>query len=294
MARQGLEEYKQALQLRYTLTTRSAVSLPHPHPPPPPAQPLVHHLIPQCSFPPPVLPATLRLPVNPPGPHREHDRPWSPVEIPKGAANRIASPPQPPATSLTPDKELSLSSGTHSQSPDDSASLADDIMERVTKHLPEAVRPSAFYREPSTPSKPAPAHQPLLSTPIPLLDIGQSSGSGGNAPTTVEGKVEARRRELREAQRRVTAQREAVLLQQREQQEKLRRQQVEMEQMRRQREAMQALMQTNIQVCVGKLVKKDPDAATIGFKTLLYLLSVTTSCYRRHCPGFRAHRSDPP
>lgn len=152
-----------------------------------------------------------------------------------------------------PDEELSLSSGTHSQSPDDSASVADDIMERVTRHLPDAVRPSAFYREPPTPPKPAAAHQPLLSTPILLLDIGQSSGSGGKAPTAAEDEVEAQRRELREAQRRVTAQREAVLLQQTEQEEKLRRQRAEMEQMKRQREALQALMQTNVQVCGGSL-----------------------------------------
>lgn len=60
--------------------------------------------------------------------------------------------------------------------------------------------------------------------------------------------MEARRRELRETQRRVTEQREAVLLQHREQQEKQRGQEAEMKQMRRQREALQALTQTNVQV----------------------------------------------
>lgn len=251
MARQGLEEYKRTLQLRYNLTARSAAPFPHPRMPPP-AQPPPPHLIPLPPYPPPSVPASVRLPVTSAEPYQEHVKPWSPVDIPKGAANRLASIPQPPATSLAPDRELSLSSSTHShsQSPDDSASLADDIMERVTKHLPEAVRNLAI-----TPSKPAPAHQLLMSTPIPQLDIDQISGSEGKAPITTEDEVEARRRELREAQRHVMAQREAVLQQQREQQEKLQRQQEEMEQMRRQREALQALMQTNVQVCEGKLVK---------------------------------------
>lgn len=224
-----------------------------------------------------------------------HIRPHSPMEMPTRAADRMSSPLRLPAASLTPDKELTLSSSTHSQSLDDSASLADDIMERATKHLPERVRPSAFTREPPTPSKPAPAHQPLQSSPVLPLDIGQSSGSGGKDPTIAVDEVDARRRELREAQRRVTAQREAVLLQQGEQQEKLRRQQAEMEQMRRQREALQALMQTNVQVREGKLVNEDPAgaaaaAAAGGFLTLLHLLPAASSHSRHHQPGFEAHR----
>lgn len=292
MARQGLEEYKRALQLRYTLTARAA--------PPPPVQPPPPHLIPQPPFRPPFLPATVRLPATPAEPHRMHVRPRSPVETPRGAADQMASPPRLPAPSLTPDEELSLSDSTHSQSPNDSTSLADDIMERVTKHLPERVRPSTFTREPPTPPtppKPAPAHQPLQSTPVPPLDIGQSLSPGARAQTTADDEVEARRRELREAQRRVTVQREAVLLQQREQQEKLRRQQAEMDQMRRQREALEALMQTNVQVRDGKLVKEDHTAAAAAataFQTLLHLLPAASSHSRRHHPGFGAHRSHPP
>lgn len=67
-----------------------------------------------------------------------------------------------------------------------------------------------------------------------------------------EEEVETRKHDLREAQRRVAEQREAVLLQHREQQEKLQRQEAEIEQTRRQREALQALMQTSVQVRAGE------------------------------------------
>lgn len=246
MARQRLEEYKRALQLRDTLTARAA-----PPPPPPPLPPPPPRLIPQPPFPPSFLPTAVQLPATPAAPHWVHVRPRSPAGIPTRASDRMASPPRPPGTgaslhaSPVLDEELSFSSSTLSQSPDVS-SLTDDIMERVTKHLPERVRPSAFTGEPPIPPTPAAAHLPLQSTPGPLLDI----GSGGRA--AAEDEVETRRRDLREAQRRVAEQREAVLLQQREQLEKLRRQEAEMEQMRRQREALQALMQTNVQVRKGE------------------------------------------
>lgn len=256
VARQRLEEYKRALQLRYTLTARAA-----PPPPPPPLPPPPPRLIPQPPFPPSLLPTAVQLPATPAAPHWVHVRPRSPAGIPTRASDRMASPPRPPGTgaslhaSPVLDEELSFSSSTLSQSPD-ASSLTDDIMERVTKHLPERVRPSAFTGEPPIPPTPAAAHLPLQSTPGPLLDI----GSGGRA--AAEDEVETWRRDLREAQRRVAEQREAVLLQQREQLEKLRRQEAEIEQMRRQREALQALMQTNVQPPPGATEVSEPVGQT--------------------------------
>ncbi|XP_075892081.1 centrosomal protein 295 isoform X3 [Nelusetta ayraudi] len=257
VARQRLEEYKRALQLRYTLTARAAP------PPPPPLPPPLPRLIPQPPFPPPFLPAAVQLPATPAAPHWVHVRPRSPVGIPTRASDRMASPPRPPGTgaslhaSPVLDEELSFSSSTLSQSPDVS-SLTDDIMERVTKHLQERVRPSAFTGDSPIPPTPAAAHLPLQSTPGSLLD----SGSGGRAPAAAEDEVETQRRDLREAQRRVAEQREAVLLQQREQLEKLQRQEAEMEQMRRQREALQALMQTNVQPPPGATEVSEPIGRT--------------------------------
>lgn len=264
MARQRLEEYKRALQLRYNLATRTLRP---------------SHLIPQplhsmqSAFP----PAAVQHPITPAAPDHFNIRQQKPVEIPIRESDRLISPPHPLGASsrllarLVQDEEL-FSHSIYNQSPDASAFLTDDIMERVTKHLPERVRPSTIIREPP-PYKPITTHHSISTQLQSAADVIQNTsqnvtdsehmGLGGESPKTVtssrssvltessrskEENMETQRDELKEAPRRVMEQREAVLLQQRENEEKRRRQEVEMEQMRQQRETLQALIHTDSQV----------------------------------------------
>lgn len=264
MARQRLEEYKRALQLRYNMATRT-LRPPHLIP-----QPL-HSM--QSAFP----TAAVQHPITPAAPDHINIRQQRPIR----ESDRLTSPPHPLGGSsrlsarLVQDEEDLFSQSIYNQSPDASALLTDDIMERVTKHLPERVRPFTITREPP-PYKPTTTHRSistqLQSATDVILNTSQNvtdsdhMGLGGESPKTVtsphssvltesshskEENMETQRQELREAQRRVMEQREAVLLQQRENEEKRRRQEVEMEQMRQQRETLQALIHTGSQVLQG-------------------------------------------
>lgn len=268
MARQRLEEYKRALQLRCNI---AAKTLRPPHLIP---QPL-HSM--QSTFP----PAAVQHPITPAARDHINIRQQRPVEIPMRESDRLTSPPHPLGASsrllarLVQDEEDLFSHSIYNQSPDASAFLTDDIMERVTKHLPERVRPFTITREPP-PYKPTTTHHSISTQLQSAADVirntsqnvtdSEHMGLGGESPKTVtsphssvltesshskEENMETQRHELREAQRRVMEQREAVLLQQWESEEKRRRQEVEMEQMRQQRETLQALIHTDSQVQQG-------------------------------------------
>lgn len=265
MARQRLDEYKRALQLRYNVAART-LRPPHLIP-----QPL-HSM--QSAFP----PAAVQHPITPAAPDHINIRQQRPGEIPKRESDRLTSPPHPLGSSsrlsarLVQDEEDLISHSIYNQSPDASAFLTDDIMERVTKHLPERVRPFTITREPP-PYKPTTTHHSISTQLQSATDVIQNTsqnvthsehtGLGGESPETVtsphssvltksshskEENMESQRHELREAQRRVMEQREAVLLQQWENEEKRQRREVEM---RQQRETLQALIHADSQVQQG-------------------------------------------
>lgn len=265
MARQRLEEYKRALQLRYNMAARTQ------RPPQLIPQPL--HTM-QSTFP----PAAVQHPITPAAPDHLNIRQQRPVEIPMRESDRLTSPPHPLGASsrllarLMQDEEDLFSPSIYNQSPDTSAFLTEDIMERVTKHLPERVRPCTVTREPP-PYKPTTTHRSISTQLQSAADVIQNTsqnvtdsehmGLGGESPKTVtsphssvltesslskEERMETQRDKLNEAQRREMEQREAELLQQRENEEKRQRQEVEMEQMRQQRETLQALIHTDSQV----------------------------------------------
>lgn len=147
-----------------------------------------------------------------------------------------------------------------------SAWLTDSIMERVTEHLPENVRPLSVSRGP-LPSRQRACHSvsiPLPPTSDPFRTTGPSvtavPGPAADephgheptgSPSPREDDMERQRRVLQEAKRRVLEQSEAVALQQRQLEEKRQRQEVEMEEMRRQKETLQALIHTDKQVSQG-------------------------------------------
>ncbi|XP_052323839.1 centrosomal protein of 295 kDa isoform X2 [Oncorhynchus keta] len=135
--------------------------------------------------------------------------------------------------------------------------LAENVFSRVTEDVPEKLPPPSTslhpqsYRPHPVSLHPTP-HIPLPSRtdPIPpisptLSEVGApvnpgeapvNPGSVLRAPDKFGEEVERQRQELREAQRRVEAQREVLFMQQRELEEEQR------EQRRRQREVLQALL----------------------------------------------------
>ncbi|XP_064841246.1 uncharacterized protein cep295 isoform X1 [Oncorhynchus masou masou] len=128
--------------------------------------------------------------------------------------------------------------------------LAENVFSRVTEDVPEKLPPPSTSLDPQS-YRPHPVslhptpHIPLPSRtdPIPpisptLSEVGApvNPGSVLRAPDKFGEEVERQRQELREAQRRVEAQREVLFMQQRELEEEQR------EQRRRQREVLQALL----------------------------------------------------
>jgi len=157
--------------------------------------------------------------------------------------------------------------------PDVSAWLTDNIMQRVTEHLPERVRPcseppphkrlpaqhsASFPSQPT--SDPIQAVKSHITERVPVVERGPAPHGSvrSRSPSSRDDDdddMESQRRELLEVQRRVLDQREAVALQQRRREEERqrreeqrRRQEAEMEQMRQQNEILQALIQTEEQV----------------------------------------------
>ncbi|XP_044058281.1 centrosomal protein of 295 kDa isoform X2 [Siniperca chuatsi] len=267
VARQRLEEYQRALQIRYNMTATSL--LPAVVPPG-----LIHpalHSAQSVHLPTPLQPHTTR-----PVPAYIHAKPQTSVEIPTREFDMFASPPRLVCSGLRVDSKLlpdeveSISNSSRNQRPSATAWLTDKIMERVTEHLPERARPSSVTTEP-LPYKLFTTHHstsiPVQPTSDPTQAISQSlthdaplvpghaavkpgSWPNGSLQTgslsSREDDMERQRQELQEVQRRVLEQREAVVLQQRQQEER-QRQEVEMEQMRRQKETLQALIHTDAQ-----------------------------------------------
>ncbi|XP_068601937.1 centrosomal protein of 295 kDa-like [Brachionichthys hirsutus] len=188
VARQRLEEYQRALQSRYSGSGGPGGA----------------------------------LPCNP-------DKRRPPLEVPTGGSGSSSPPPQPcrlrEGSSMLRPLEESISGSPGARRSGDSAWLTDSIMERVTKHLPESVRPSPVPRDELFPLQPA-------------------SGAGASPHGSVEG-AERKRRELRQAREWVLGRREAAELQQGRREEERRRLEVEVEQIRRQKERLQALIQTD-------------------------------------------------
>ncbi|KAF7651379.1 hypothetical protein LDENG_00111830 [Lucifuga dentata] len=271
VARQRLKEYQRALQIRYNMTATSLL---------PPAAPpgLVHPPVP-CPESPLALQPPLQIPTSSTIPayiHGAHAKPQIPVEIPTRQSHFVAPVPHHLDSVRSLPVQLESFSGIlRTQSPDVSAWLADSIMERVTEHLPERLRPSMVAIDPlscgsstmhqSTSNIPLqPSSDPTISpcitdcTPVPPDQAAVKPG------TLLHGSVEVvspfcrederQRQELQDIQRRLLEQREAVTRQQRRQEEERRRreeeqqrQEEEREQMRRQREALQALIATDAQ-----------------------------------------------
>ncbi|XP_038817035.1 centrosomal protein of 295 kDa [Salvelinus namaycush] len=134
--------------------------------------------------------------------------------------------------------------------------LADNVFSRVTEDFPEKLPPPSTSLDPQS-YRPHPVslhptpHIPLPSRTDPIPPIsptpseesatlpGEAPVNPGSvlwAPAKFGEEVEKQRQELREAQRRVEAQREVLFMQQRELEEEQR------EQRRRQREVLQALL----------------------------------------------------
>ncbi|XP_030253003.1 centrosomal protein of 295 kDa isoform X2 [Sparus aurata] len=289
VARQRLDEYQRALQIRYNMTATKmplavvppAVVPPAVVPPavvPPAVVPpavVPPAVVPPGLFHPPLqntrpvhLPAPLPLFTPPSVPAYIHPKPQPFVEVPTRESDISASPPHLPSSSLRVCSRLqgaeaeSVSDSLRNQRPDVSAWLTENIMERVTGHLPDRVRPSSATKEP---------HKPIMthhSASIPLQPatdpVRVFSSSITDTTPLVQSRavirpatsphdslyaaslnprdddMERQRWELQEVQRRVMEQREAMVLQQRQQEEERQRQELQEVQRRvmEQREAV--------------------------------------------------------
>ncbi|KAM4742446.1 uncharacterized protein cep295 isoform 3-T3 [Anableps anableps] len=211
VARQRLEEYQRALRIRHSMTA-----------------------------------TLLRPPVHPAG------------LVPPSLSEHLSAPPQgpaaPPAPPDAPPSASSSSVGSgmpsdrcvmnlfSSQRPDVAAQLTDSILERVTRHLPERLRPSPVTKQPY---KPSTARSTSTSSTSDLI-----RAAGPDIPDSVPldprlqvGSLVSReedqtRRGLQEDRWWVMELREAAALPER------RRAEEDLQQMRRQKEALQALMDT--------------------------------------------------
>lgn len=210
VARQRLEEYQRALQIRHNMTFRSL--LPVVRPP---------SIVPLLGTQSDHLPAPPQLPTPPAAPPFVQSEPQ--------VSEALAPPPCPsPSASvgseLRPDELVSDTLRLHR--PDGNTCLTDDIMKKVTQHLPDRLRPSSVCE--LLPHKLFPSSSQSSSDP--LRAVGPRSSSVGAGLTPRED---------------METQREAAMQQQRLQEEGRRRREVEMEQMRRQKSTLQALIDTD-------------------------------------------------
>uniref|UniRef100_A0A671ULE2 ALMS motif domain-containing protein n=1 Tax=Sparus aurata TaxID=8175 RepID=A0A671ULE2_SPAAU len=261
VARQRLDEYQRALQIRYNMT---ATKMPLAVVPPAVVPPGLFHP-PLQNTRPVHLPAPLPLFTPPSVPAYIHPKPQPFVEVPTRESDISASPPHLPSSSLRVCSRLqgaeaeSVSDSLRNQRPDVSAWLTENIMERVTGHLPDRVRPSSATKEP---------HKPIMthhSASIPLQPatdpVRVFSSSITDTTPLVQSRavirpatsphdslyaaslnprdddMERQRWELQEVQRRV--------MEQRQQEEERQRQEGEMTHMKQQKETLQALIQTD-------------------------------------------------
>lgn len=246
VARQHLEEYQRALQLRYNLTSGCLTA---PVVPPGPVHPPSEH-----------LPAPSELPAA--ASAYIYNRPQVSAEVSMRGCGTSASPPHPASSLSLSSKFLPdecVSNTLSIQKPDYATRLSDRIMERVTEHLPERLRRSVDKERPNLSRIPLcpvsdriGAIRQSLTDAAPL-DPGLQSGSLSSRER--EEDVEKQRQELQEVQKRVMEQREAVALQERLREEGRQRREVEMEQMRRQKETLQALINTPEQVSGRTLIR---------------------------------------
>lgn len=297
MARQRLEEYQRALQIRYNMTATSLLPPVVPpglaHPPPNStrcvrqpghvqAVPTPLHAPLHASW------APLQAPLHPPlqtshaplvaplqahaVPVYNHELPRTSEDVSTEESDTLTSPPSLSGFSLAskplPDDVESDSDSLRYQRLNDTSWLTDSIMEKVTEHLPERMRPLSVTKEKlpykrftehhsrSIPVQPSP--EPIkgmrstiaeVTAPLPGYALAEARASQSTGSLSVgEDNTERQRQELQEAQRRVLEQKEALMLQQRQREEERRRQDLEMVQMRRQKETLQALINTDAQV----------------------------------------------
>lgn len=254
VARQRLAEYQRALQIRYNTTATTF---------PPAFMPagLIHP--PLHSTGSAQLPTALSLSTTPAVPAYTQAKPQTSAEVPPRESGMLAPSPRLSGSSLgvcsrlLPNELESVSNSPRNQRPGVSAWLTDNIMERVTEHLPERMRP---FLKP-LPSKPFTTHH---STSIPLQPVSEpiraiSPSITDSAPLVPDHAVVERgtvphgslltgsvsfREDDMERQRRELEQR---------QQEERQRQEVEMDKMRRQKETLQALIHTDAQVSEGTI-----------------------------------------
>lgn len=222
-ARRRLEEYQRALRIRHSLTHRSILPTAGPPGPVPPSL----HLVATQPEPP---SAPFHLPVPPAAQKFVHQRP------------NVSSDPMPsltrPGSSLS--SKLLLGSSSGSVRTDLVSQITDSVMEKVTEHLPERLRPSSKELRPHKPP-PSPPTDPTR-TIYPIFP-GRSSPDPCLPPVTLSSQEKNRQ----ESQRQAEDHREVAAPQQRLQ-EGQQRQEKGLEHMRRQKEALQALIDTDEQV----------------------------------------------
>uniref|UniRef100_A0A1A7YQM1 Uncharacterized protein n=1 Tax=Iconisemion striatum TaxID=60296 RepID=A0A1A7YQM1_9TELE len=235
VARQRLEEYQRALQIRHNMSSRSFF--------PGVIQPPLRGFNP---------PAPLHLHATPAGPPNAQDQTQIFTNFAERDSEMSSSPPRPASSSSKFLLDESASNTLKMQRSDVSDQLTDSIMKRVTEHLPERLRPSPVSKEQLFTAHDSTSSQ-STSDQVRVSSPSVSSGAPldpGLQPVSLfsrEDGMERQKRELQEAQRRVVKQREAVVQQQRLQEEERRRMMVEMEQVRRQKETLQALIKTDEQ-----------------------------------------------
>ncbi|XP_034385039.1 uncharacterized protein cep295 isoform X3 [Cyclopterus lumpus] len=310
VARHRLEEYQRALQIRYNMTAMSSA-------PPGFVRPPLHG--PRSSH----LPAPPQFFTTPAATACIHAKPQPPVELPPRESDMSALPARLPSASVgskrSPLDEVgSFPSDLMNRGPDVSAWLTDNIMQRVTEHLPERVRPfsespphkrfptqhsASFLTQP--PSDPIQAISSRITDRVPLVERGPAprGSAPSRSPSSTEDEdddMESQRRELLEVRRRVLEQREAVALQQRRREEERqrreeqrRRQEAEMEQMRRQNEMLQALIHTEEQPQpVPEAAREVLVSEDIG-QTRIKLLSSLLRAIEESNGGTLSHLEDP-
>uniref|UniRef100_A0A673B5W7 ALMS motif domain-containing protein n=2 Tax=Sphaeramia orbicularis TaxID=375764 RepID=A0A673B5W7_9TELE len=260
VARQRLEEYQRALRIRSNM---SAVG------PPGLIRPPLHWTEPSAHVSPP-----LDLPTIPTVPSYVYSKPQTSADVPTRDSDISAPPPHPyglPVNSESrrlPDPVQIISDSPTNQRVD----VAVQVTDRVTEHQPQQKFHKVHMTQVSTPGVPLPSTSDPIQTISDQVTVQPGSVSRGSPHTgSVSSRrddMERQRLELREVMRRMLEQREAVALQQkqqevdrrreeegrwreeedrRRQEEDRRRRHEEMETMRLQKETLQALINTDAQ-----------------------------------------------
>ncbi|KAK2913060.1 hypothetical protein Q8A73_007173 [Channa argus] len=286
VARQRLEKYQRALQIRYNMA--STFFVPAETQRPLLSTQAVNH------------PAPLLLPITPQVPAYIPATSQTSVDIPTREFHPLPSPFHLPAPSVDskslPDEVESKHNSHRNQFQSVTAWLTNNIMGKVTEHLPQTVRLSPANTEHLSCKSHHSTSISIQSSSDSIQDVSPSiiDAKSGTLPisslnvvsmsskedklekqrqmlhveslssreddferqrqklqigslSSREYDLENRRQELQEVKTWVLNQKEAVALHQRQQEEHRRRQEVEMEQMRRQKETLQALIHADAQ-----------------------------------------------